>query len=417
MANSISAGIKEVWDTVYQVTHHKMPVYPAISNFRLQPQLEKGDTVHREYRSTLVANDMGDDGSYTVQDISDTDETLVISYEKEASFYIKKVDEMQNHLPVAMKHAYDASAAIFNQIDADVLGMYDQFTQTLDDGDLGGTTGLGITVTVANIAKLFTGSNKLLQRANIAMDNTAKFSGFKKEDSDAMKVAVISPDVYNVIIERVGEKDSALGDTVSVQGHAGSYMGYNLFVSNSLGWSATLELPTIPTDTDTLTINGVVLTADADGAAVGAGHYSIQAAVDDAAASLVQLINGTGTPGVDNYIDVSAADRALLKGITATYDANTNLLTLKAIGKGYVEVSETFTAAGNIFTAGLEVQHCLIGVANAVDVVVQQTPNMLVKDRDGKVGKDVVTYSVYGIKVFNEGKPKMIDVWVRTEAY
>lgn len=417
MSNSISAGIKEVWDSVYQVTHHKMPVYPAISNFRLQPQLEKGDTVHREYRSALVANDMGADGSYTVQDITDSDETLVINYEKEASFYIKKVDEMQNHLPVAMKHAYDASAAIFNQIDADVLGNYDQFTSTLDDGDLGGTTGLGITVTISNVAKLFTGSNKLLQRANIAMDNTASFSGFKKEDSESMKVAVISPDVYNTILERLGEKDSALGDTVGVQGHAGKYMGFNLFVSNALGWSATLELPTIPTAGDTLVINGVTLTAAADNSATTAGDYSIEAAVDDAAANLVLLINGTGTAGADEYIDLSAANRALLKGITATYTAGTNLLTLKAVGKGYVDVSETFTASGNIFTVGLEVQHCLIGVANAIDVVVQQTPDMLVKDRDGKVGKDVVTYSVYGIKVFNEGKPKMIDVWVRTEAY
>lgn len=418
MANSISAGIKEVWDVQYQVTHHKIPVYPAISNFRLQPQLEKGDTVHREYRTALVANDMASDGGYTRQDITDTDETLVINYEKEASFYVKKLDEIQNHLPVAMKHAYDASVAIFNQIDADVLGQYDQFTSTLDDGDLGGTSGNGIVVTTANVTKLFSNSTRLLQRANIMIDNTAAFTGFKKEDAQKeMAVAVLSPDVYSVIIERLDGKDSALGDKVGIEGHAGRYMGYELFVSNATGWSAALELPTIPTAGDTLVINGVTLTAAADGAATNAGDYSIQATVDLAAASLVELINGTGTAGADNYIEVSAANRVLLKNITATYNSSTNILSLKAKGKGFVVVSETFTPAGNIFTVGKQVQHCLFGVANSIDVVVQQTPNMLAKDRDGKVGKDVVTWAAYGIRVFNEGKAKMIDVWVRTDAY
>lgn len=424
MANNISAGIKEVWDVQYQVTHHKLPVYPAISNFRLEPGLEKGDTVHRQYRDELVANDMGSDGSYTRQDIVDNDETLTISYEKEASFYIKKLDEIQNHLPVAMKHAYDASAAIFNQIDADVLGKYDQFNNSLDDGDLGGTTGNGISVTTANVTKLFSNSTRLLQLANIMIDNTANFTGFKKEDAQKeMAVAVISPNVYSVIVERLDGKDSALGDKVGIEGHAGKYMGYELFVSNGTGWSGVLAMATNPTDGDTIVINGVTITfKDTLTAASGAAEVHIASTVDITRANLVEFLNSAGANDEaeatnTGYSSVSASNQKLLANMAWTNDNTADTATVKALGRGYVAVSETFTDATDTWTAAKQVQHLLFGVANAIDVVVQQTPNMKIKDRDGKVGKDVVTWAAYGIKVFYEAKPKMVDVQVRTDAY
>jgi hypothetical protein len=108
----------------------------------------------------------------------------------------------------------------------------------------------------------------------------------------------------------------------------------------------------------------------------------------------------------------------LLKNITATYSASTDKLTLKAIGKGSVAVSETLTPAANIWTTTLQVQHCLFGVANAIDVVLQKEPSMKIKDAPfAAVGSDFITWTACGYKVFNEGKLQMIDAWVRTDAY
>lgn len=419
--NTISAGIKETWDNVYQVTHHKVPVYPAISNFRLAAGLKQGDTVNRQYRNSLVANDMGGDGSFERQAITDTNEQLTISYVKEASFYIKELDELQNHLPVRMKHAYDASVAIFNSIDAEVLGTYDQFTNSLDDGDLGGTAGNGITVTTSNIMKLFSNSTRLMQRFNIMIDNTAAFTGFKMEDSKkVMAVAVISPDLFQIIIERLEGKDSLLGDKTGIEGHAGRYMGYELFVSNAVGWSAELALATLPTDGDTVTINGVVFTFET-GTLDAAGKVKAETSGDVSLTNLANAINNSESLAASTlgttYYELSASNRALMSGITATADTTNNKITLKAKGKGFVVVSETLTAAADIWTAAKQVQHCLFGVANSIDVVVQKTPSMKVQDRDGKVGVDVVTWAAFGVKVFNESKYSMIDVWVRTDAY
>lgn len=412
-------SIPATWNKEYQVIHDKVPVYPAISNYRLASDLKVGDTVHRTYPSTFVANTMGADGSYVTQAATDTDETLAINKVYETSFYVKELDEIQNQLPVRQKYAQRSMVAIFNQIDGDILGQYDQFTKTLDDSDLGGTSGNGITPTVANIKKIFFQAKKKLQKQQILLDNGAKFTGFKPADNmNAMGVAVISPDMYQLLLEAVEGNQSIFGDATGQSGHMGKFAGLNIFVSNALGWSATLDLTTIPVAGDTITINGVVLTAAADNSATNPGDFSIQTTNDLAAAELVALINGTATYGSDTSRDVSAANRLLLKNITASYSASTNLLTLKATGYGQITVSETLTPAGDVWTPALQIQHCLFGVANAIDVVIQKQPSMKIKDApSAKVGVDVITWTAAGYKVFNEGKARMIDCWIRTDGF
>lgn len=412
-------GIPETWSREYQIVHDKVPVYPAISNYRLAAGLKKGDTVHRSYPTSLVAKVMGADGSYVTQAVTDTDETLVIDKVYETSVYVKELDELQNSLPVRTQYAKRSMVAIFNQIDGDILGLYDQFTQTLDSGDMGGTAGQGVTITSSNVKKMFFTAKRLLQKQNVMLDNGARFSGFKSEDDkNAMGVAVISPEVYQSLLEALDGKDTALGDKVAQNGHAGVFAGFNIFVSNAIGWSASLNLATIPTAGDTIVINGVTLTAAADNSATNAGDFSIETTNDLAAANIVLLINGTGTAGADEYIDVSAANRLLLRNITATYTASTDKLTLKATGWGHIVVSETLTAAADIWTTNLQVQHCLFGLANSIDVVIQKEPSLKVRPSpDARVGDDLVTWTAAGYKVFNEGKAQMIDAWVRTDAY
>jgi hypothetical protein len=411
-------GIPEAWSKEYQINHLKVPVFSAIANYRLASGLKVGDTVHRSFASSIVAKVMGADGSYSTQALVDTDESLVIDKNYEASFFIKSLDELQNSLPVRSKYAQLSSRALFNQMDGDILGLYAQFTSSLDAAAVGGTSGEGITVTPANAKKIFFAAKKKLQKQNVMLDNGAGFSGSKSEDdSNAMGVAVISPDFYQALLEAVDGKDTIFGDKVAQSGHAGSFGGFQLFVTNALAWTATLELPTIPTAGDTIVINGVTFTAAADGAATNAGDFSIQATVDLAAASLVQAINGTGTAGADNYIELSAANRLLMRNITATYDSATNLLTLVATGWGSVAVSETLTPAGDVWTPAKQIQHCLFGAANAIDVVIQKEPSVEAVPVTGKVGKDVVTWAAAGFKVFEEGKAMMVDVKVRTDAY
>lgn len=410
---------KTVYSAEYQMSHFKEPVYQVLADTRLESALTKGQTIARSYTSDVQVNDMGGDGSYSTQAITDTQETLTIDKEKEASIYIKKLDELQAHLPVKQKYGRKLANALVNQIDGDVLlAAYQGAGTTLDDGNFAGTAGNGLVVTASNVATVFTTAMQKLRLNNVVYNKRFKGgANMKLEVPEGMPIAIISPEILTYIELYLGGKDTLLGDQVSRNGYSGYFMGFECFVSNALPWTATLALPTIPTDTDTLVINGVTLTADADGAAVGAGHYSIQAAVDDAAASLVQLINGTGTAGVDNYIDVSAADRRKLKNITASYDTGTNLLTLVSSGWGTVEVSETFTASGNIFTEGKEQIHPIFALTKSLSLVVQKNPDLEENFVSGKIGRDYIAWTVYGIKVFQDQAPMIVTLAVDSAAF
>jgi hypothetical protein len=232
-----------------------------------------------------------------------------------------------------------------------------------------------------------------------------------------MPIAIISPEVLTFIQLYLGGKDTLLGDTVSKNGYRGSFMGFELFISNALAHTAVLNLATIPADTETITINGVVFTADADGAAVGAGHFSIETTNDLAAANLVLAINGTGTPSVDTYIDLSAADRAKMKNITASYDAGTDKLTITSYGKGTVVVSETLGAAADVWTTGTQILHCVFGLSKSVSLVVQKNPSLEENFVSGKIGRDYISWGAYGIKVFQDQAPQLVDVKVASSAY
>jgi hypothetical protein len=409
---------KQVFSSEYQMSHFKEPVYQILADTRLEAGLTKGQTVSRSYASDVQVNDMGADGSYSVQAITDTAETLTVNKEKEASIYVKDLDLLQAHLPVKQKYGRKLANALINQIDGDVLlATYQGAGTTLTDGDFGGTAGNGLTVTADNIATVFVTAMQKLRLKNVIYNNRFR-GGMTLEVPEGMPIAVISPEMLSYIELYLGGKDTLLGDQVSRNGYSGYFMGFNLFVSNSLPWTATLELPTIPTDTDTLVINGVTLTADADGAAVGAGHYSIQAAVDDAAASLAELINGTGTAGADNYIDVSASDRRLLKNITASYNTGTNLLTLVSSGWGTVVVSETFTAAGNVFTTGKQQIHPIFALSKSVSLVVQKNPSLTDRPSpQARIGLDYIAWTVYGIKVFVDQAPQIVALSVNSAAF
>lgn len=409
---------------VYQIVHTKQPVYPAFASYKLAMDLKKGNTVSRRYKSSVVARPMDGDGGYRRQAVTDTEELLTLDQEYEATIYIKEFDEMIYDLPLQKSYAEDQADALFLQIDADVLGEYNQYSNNLDDGDLGGTDGDGITVDSTNIQQIFSKSEILLRRNNIIVDPTAKFTGVRKRDAQKKNrgVAIISPDVYAVIQERLEGRDTMMGDEITKNGFVRRYLNFDLFVSNNLACSARLDFGVTEfTDGDTVVINGATLTAKTNPAA--AGQFKIGANVAASIDGLVAIINdseeleedsdgnnGAGTAGT-LYYEPSQATRDLLRNVTAT--DGTTYMTIKAKGNSRLVVSETSAVAGIAWDADKTVQHNLIGVAHGIDLVIRKNPSIKVKDRTGKVGKDVVAWTAWGKKVFNDQLNKMVDVQIK----
>lgn len=415
-ANPNTMTLKTVFDDMYQITHYKQPVYKAFADERLVSKLEKGNTVSRSYASDFVVNNMGADGSYSTQAATDTAETIVINYEKEVSFYLKTLDLMQAHLPVQLKYATKAMNRLFLQIDGDVLLVgYQGAANVVDDSDvLGGTAGNGIAATIQNVQYIFAAAQTKLQLASVIYDPSAEFTGEVKMDMEkSIPVAAISPQLLQVLVLFLGGKNTSLGDTVITNGHQGRFMNFNIFMSNSLAWTASFAVPTQPTDGDTVTVNGVTFTYKTT-LGTTAGNVLIGADAAAAMTNLIAIINAPGTT-TSTGVAVTAANQAKLKNITAAQ--GTGLVTFVASGWGNVIVSETMTAAGNVWVTGKQIQHNLFGVSKSITVVIQKRPELVINPVSGKVGKDYVTWTVYGLKVFNDQTTMLVDVKIDSSAF
>ena len=397
----------EYWSKRQQVIRHKVAVYEAVTNFEEQDGLKVGDTAHRPYRSALSVNTVGTGGSYVRQSISVTDEYLIVNVKKETTFYLEDADAIQSSYRDANFFADDAIKKLTNWIDGDVLGEYDQADSKIGNYEMGGGgsagDGIGFTLTTSNILNLFGKARKKLDALNIDQNN---------------RWAVISPEFFDILWQFLAGKESNLGDTTGKNGNVGSYGGFTLYKSNACGWSARLEFGTNPTANDTVTINGVTWTFKAAPAA--AGEVDIGA---DAAASLDLLVaavnNSNGyaaeAGSATTYYEVTATNRLLLQGITATNA--TTAMTVKGEGVGYCAVSEGLTAAADIWTTTMQIQHVLFGQGKPTDLIVQKTPKLEIFHRDGYIGKDHVNWIMYGLKTFDEGDALLCDCQIRSDAF
>lgn len=426
-ANPNSFSFKQVWDDLYEITHYKQPVYRAIASERIEPMLTKGDTFYREYTSDFYVSNLGADGSYSTIGLTDTQESLVVNTEKQVAFYVAKPDLVKQHLPTVIKYARKAHNRLFLQIDGDVLGSAaTNAGNTIDDGTLGGTAGNGLIPTVGNIQNLFTAAQMTLQLANVEYGPNEQYSGDVKLDTTrSMAVAIISPQVYQVLLQYLGGKTTLLGDQTTKNGFATLFMGFNIFVSNQLQFKSTLTLSTLPTNGDTMTYNGQTFTFVS---AIGAtpGNILIADNATDQNTLIANVFNSLFANSGAATWSAKAANWVPFAGTTAQQLAFSNItagastattVPLTQSGIGNVVLSSTFTSGNNVWTTTKQIQQCIFGVNNSISLVIQQRPEFLENPVSGKVGRDYVTWTMYGIKVFTDQSPMLIVVNINASSF
>lgn len=440
-ANPNTQTLKQVWMNQYQISHYKQPVFRAIAEEKmLSGMLKKGDTIHWSYMSDFYVENMGADGSYNTQAQADTDETLVINQVKDTSFYEFQKDLEQAHYAVKKEYARKAMNKIFLQIDSDVLvAAYQGAASVIDNGVLSGSTASGtpITISSGNVFTMFAACLTQLQLNNVVYDPNLTFTKeVKLEKVSGMPVAIISPQVYNALVIYLGGKTTVLGDRVSVSGHVGGFMNFNLFVSNATPSSIAIDLNTQPSDGDTFTINGFTFTFKTSLGST-AGNIAIGGS---AAAAQTNLIAALAAPFTTtaNYITQvnSVANQNKLANISCTAFNGSGLATITqgGIGTMVVTIGQTTSAntlGGVIASSGTSIvggqgtsggavtviQHNIFGISKSVGIVIQKYPTLYVNPVSGKVGKDYVTWTYYGIKVFKYMQTQLIDVQINATSF
>lgn len=404
MSNSLTAGFPDHWAKEYQVVWHRENVGKVLCDTSYNNQMRKGDVLNRVYRSSDPSNQQIDPytrgSDITIQDITDTAETLTVNREFAKGIYVDDYDAIQSQYNVAEAYGRDHSIFMSNQMDADILGEYSNATSNVDDADLGGTDGNGLTLTTSNVLQVISAVKKYLRKQNVPL-------------TDA--VGLISPEFEQILIEYGAGRDTNMGDEANKNGFLTRFYGFNMHVTNQTAGSAVLAMATDPTAGDTVVINGVTFTA-ANPIGTTAGNFLVGTSADASRLALTGLINTPGTTDA-NGVALSASDQRKLENITATNDATANTLTIVHKGAGVISVSETLTAAADVWTTTKQKQHCLFGRKGAISLVTQSLPRMKVQDAQKRFGSYILNGTLYGLKTFADGAKQLVSVDINSSSF
>jgi hypothetical protein len=270
----------------------------------------------------------------------------------------------------------------------------------LDDGDIGGTSGDGITITTSNVVKVFSGVKKKVKKQNVRSTN---FYG------------AISSDVEDVVEQYVGARATDLGDKITDNGFIIKLHGIKLYGTNQCAGSAVLALATQPTANDTVTIEGVTFTFVASPSA--AGDIDIGTDVDATRANLATLLNAPGTTTAGGVALTGDDLKNFQAKVSATNDDTANTLTVKYKGVDVLTVAETLTDGTDTWTTAKIKQHNLFGIHGNPVVVVQRAPKPVLKDEPKRLGKNVLNGVLYGVKTFTDNAKQMVNVEIAASTF
>lgn len=445
MANTYS--LMQLWDMNYEITHYRQPVFRAFAEEKFTPDLYHGATFNREYASDLVVNAMSTVGAYSVQNFTNTIDYGTVDTKEETSIQIVEWNKLQDHLPTQMKYTTKAANALWLQVDARVLYEIQQgAASSIDDATINGSSGTAgkpLTLGIANIQQLFTSGIQQLQLLNVNYDpNKTLAKDVKLETISDALVAAISPQAYNLLLQYIGGKTTILGDTISRNGHVGMFMGFNLFVSNQLTWEGMLHLGANPTAEDTITLLYGVSVGGTDqsitfefvASPVDAGEVCIATTAAKTITNLVAALKAPYTAITDTadtgyypftQSSMTAWQQKVLYNLKPVQTAVATLggasntagayLDLFIRGAGNIPVSSSFNSGSNAW--GYQAQHNILGTSKSVSLLMQSAPHLFLNPVSGAVAKDLVTWNLYGVKVFADQSYQLIDAKIDSSAF
>ncbi len=386
MANNLDAFSPEYRSARTQRLLKTKLVAREIANMEEQSLLRDGDVVHRPYYSDVIVNNYTKGTDVTVQDVSATDEYLVVNKSKEATVYIDEIDVKQNKYDAANKYIDRMTYALKKDIDGNFLKEVLNAAYTVDDAVVsGGNAGDPVTVTVSNAFKMFT-LTEAMMNSNDIEDTKPWFYIITPE----VKAAIQQTNLVNWF----NQADAALRGVLKGVGYLGTWGNFNLLVSNNVAHTNKVTVSSLAAN-DTLTINGATITFKAAPAAAGECKPSL--------AALKGMINGVMATAGD-YVEFDAADRAKLIKVNASAIDDGTDVTIVTSG-------HTVYAQSGV-TLGWEVAHCWAGQYGCTDMVIQKDVAIQKNKEPKKTGYNYLCWTLYGIKTFEEGKKRCIEVLV-----
>lgn len=399
MAANLDA-FKTAFSNTYQEVFQKVPVAMKIANTRLLSDLYYGKAIERVAFDISAANveDITQYVDMTSAAITDSSETLTVDQNKGIMFQLSE-KEMVQAGPLNPGEVIGAELAkkVGLFLDADVLAETRNAAYDFDNGDLttGASTGTPITLNSTTVPQMVMRLPAKLRKNNQSLTNLAYVI-------DSYGIA----DTFQYLLGKNADFVNALFQNGYVNEQVA---GAKVYVSENLTGEATLALAQTPTDTDTVTINGVTFTFRTTLGST-AGAVLISGSADAARANLVALINAPSTTTTFG-VALSAADASTINKtnrIAATNNDTTNVATLVGTGSGRMVLGGTLTNTNNTWSANYI--HAYFGREGAIDVVVQKDVKADMRQEPKQPTTNIISRVLYGIKTYADGAKKFLDV-------
>ncbi len=198
----------------------------------------------------------------------------------------------------------------------------------------------------------------------------SKLGAFDVPTETSMKAVVLGPNSVAKLRRAKSERETDLGDAVLSNGVIGPWNGWTVVQNNNLPWSATLTMDTNPTDGDTVTVAGVTFTFKST---LGSTEGNVLIGINVAAtrANLKAAVEA-GSGAGSTYVDFGTTDVGIMNDFMLRrkrYVKCTSAEAMAFTGFGDISVSETFTAATNVWSA--QHQSSIFMIRGAIDAVLQ----------------------------------------------
>ena len=396
MANSLTSLNPSFWAREAQRSLFVDNKAMAIANTTLRNLVAgEGSTVYRTILSYPSSATYVPGTDITNQTITGSSESLSIATWLASKVTIDDTEKKQSIIDIGTLVAKRMMMNHNNDIEQAVMAEVSNAKWSIDDGNIGGTAGNNMSLNTSNIVQVFTSADAKLDAVDAPK---------------AGRTAVVGTHFLNILKLQQANRNTVFGDGVNTRGVVTNLFGWDILYSNNLPFSATLTMATNPTNGDTVTIAGVVFTFNTT---LGTTPGSVKIASDAAntVTSFVATLNApkttvaTGTNA--GYTKVSDEDAFLLadKRRIAATDGTT---TIAITGYGDIVVSETLSAAADVWSAKL--QKSLFCVRGCIDQIVQIPPQIEVV-RDPDQFADIVKSLLgYGKKTYADGAREMVYV-------
>ncbi|MBS5879642.1 MAG: P22 coat protein - protein 5 domain protein [Clostridium sp.] len=216
---AVTAFIPELWNARLLYALDKAHVATNLVNRNYQGQIaQAGDTVHINSIGAVAVKAYTANSDIAAPDeLSTTDQTLVINQCKYFNFQIDDVDAAQaagEIMDIAMARA---AYALADTADAYLLGV---IAAGVDSGNVVGTKASPIALTASNIYENIVKVRMKLDKANVPT---------------AGRTIVVPPEAYALLLQddRFAKSDAVAGQEALLNGMVGRIAGFDVFESNN----------------------------------------------------------------------------------------------------------------------------------------------------------------------------------------